>query len=155
MDNIFDKIKFVDNKENYESIDDYNDDNDDEIKKNNDDETKKSNDDETKKSNRPKCLSCKWCGIYIPKRYVTTALTAVGMLFVYSMRTNLGVTVITILDHSSYKKVHEDAIKNVSSITTSSSRNTFRQGRLHNIILHRPPCKALHWGPCLHNHSQE
>ena len=147
MDNIFDKIKFVDNKENYESIDDYNDDND--------DETKKNNDDETKKNNRPKCLSCKWCGIYIPKRYVTTALTAVGMLLVYSMRTNLGVTVITILDHSSYKKVHEDAIKNVSSLTTSSSRNTYRQGRLHNIILHRPLCKALHWGPCLHNHSQE
>jgi hypothetical protein len=63
MDNIFDKIKFVDNKENYESIDDYNDDNDDEIKK--------SNDDKTKKINRPKCLSCKWCGVYIPKRYVT------------------------------------------------------------------------------------
>lgn len=104
MDNIFDKIKFVDNKENYESLDD-----------NNDDEIKKNNDDETKKNKKPKCLSCKWCGIYIPKRYVTTALTAVGMLFVYSMRTNLGVTVITILDHSSYKKVHEDAIKNVSS----------------------------------------
>jgi hypothetical protein len=53
MDNIFDKIKFVDNKENYESIDDYNDDNDDETKKNNDDETKKNN----KKINICYCLS--------------------------------------------------------------------------------------------------
>lgn len=150
MDNIFDKIKFVDNKEIYESIDDNdnNDDSDEDTKKNNDDETEKSNDDETKKSNKPRCFSCKWCGIYIPKRYVTTALTAVGMLFVYSMRTNLGVTVITILDHSSYKKVHEDAIKNVSWLMTSSSRNTYRQGRLHNIIGPR----AKH---CLHNHSYE
>ena len=59
-----------------------------------------------------KGLSCGKC--YVPKRYVTTAMTAIGMLLIYAMRTNLGVTVITILDHAPHTKVHENTVSDVS-----------------------------------------
>ena len=55
------------------------------------------------------------CGVYIPKRYIVTCLLGVGMLFVYAMRTNVGVTVVMILDERAHEKVGTiDAILKVS-----------------------------------------
>ena len=42
---------------------------------------------------------------YIPKRYIVTFLTALGMLLTYAMRTNVGVTVVMILDELAHEKV--------------------------------------------------
>ena len=42
---------------------------------------------------------------YIPKRYIVTFLTALGMLLTYAMRTNIGVTVVMILDELAHEKV--------------------------------------------------
>ncbi|KAL4225055.1 hypothetical protein ACF0H5_015749 [Mactra antiquata] len=45
------------------------------------------------------------CGCYVPKRYIVTVLLGLGMLLVYAMRTNVGVTVVMILDERAFEKV--------------------------------------------------
>lgn len=47
--------------------------------------------------------SPRWC--YIPVRYIVTVLAGIGMMLVYAMRINLGVTVILILDYAPHTKV--------------------------------------------------
>lgn len=42
---------------------------------------------------------------YIPRRYIVTLLLGLGMLLVYAQRTNLGVTVVMILDVTAHEKV--------------------------------------------------
>jgi len=42
---------------------------------------------------------------YVPKRLIVTALLGIGLMLVYAMRTNLGVTVVMILDEKAYEKV--------------------------------------------------
>lgn len=52
---------------------------------------------------------------YIPKRVIVTVLMGLGMLLVYGMRTNVGVTVIMILDEKAHEKVGTlHAVFNVS-----------------------------------------
>lgn len=53
---------------------------------------------------------------YIPKRVIVTFLLGIGLLLVYSMRTNVGVTVVIILDERAYEKVGTmDTIVDVGS----------------------------------------
>ena len=66
--------------------------------------------------NSKKKLPCD--DVYLPKRYLTTSFTALGMLLAYAMRTNLGVTVITILDSYVHTKVHHSARDHVSISNT-------------------------------------
>lgn len=47
------------------------------------------------------CCSCP----YIPRRYIVVFLSTLGMMVVYCMRTNVGVTMITILDEEAHMKV--------------------------------------------------
>lgn len=47
------------------------------------------------------CCSCP----YIPRRYIVAFLSTLGMVVVYCMRTNVGVTMITILDEEAHMKV--------------------------------------------------
>ena len=54
------------------------------------------------------------CKCYIPKRYVVTFLTGMGMLVTYCMRTNIGVAAITILDLQAHTKVTDRAKWSVS-----------------------------------------
>lgn len=55
------------------------------------------------------------CGFYFPRRYLTSLLAGLGMLLVYAMRTNIGMTAITLLDERSPEKVGTvEAIINVS-----------------------------------------
>ena len=42
---------------------------------------------------------------YVQKRYIMTFLTAVGMLLTFAMRTNVGMTVVMILDERAHEKV--------------------------------------------------
>ena len=49
--------------------------------------------------------TCRKGCCYVPKRYIVTVLSAVGMMLVYAMRTSLGVTVILILDFAPHTKV--------------------------------------------------
>ena len=42
---------------------------------------------------------------YMPKRYIMTFLIALGMLLTFAMRTNVGVTVVMILDEQAHEKV--------------------------------------------------
>lgn len=42
---------------------------------------------------------------YIPKRMVVTVMLGLGMLLVYAMRTNVGVTVVMILHERAFEKV--------------------------------------------------
>lgn len=105
MENKSDEVKFVDqgnDTDYYGTVDE------DEIQ--NEMKMKKENDNSVKDANSG-CLKCKGC--YVPKRFVVTALTSLGMLLTYAMRSNFGVTVITILDNSAHMKVHEDAMFNV------------------------------------------
>jgi len=54
---------------------------------------------------------------YVPKRIIVTFLLGLGMLLVYAMRTNIGVTVVMILDQSASAKVPSiDAYLNVSDV---------------------------------------
>ncbi|XP_055998700.1 vesicular glutamate transporter 2-like isoform X2 [Ostrea edulis] len=49
--------------------------------------------------------SCCCSSPYIPRRYIVTFLTTLGMVVTYCMRTNVGVTMITILDEEAHMKV--------------------------------------------------
>ncbi|KAK3103573.1 hypothetical protein FSP39_020244 [Pinctada imbricata] len=51
------------------------------------------------------------CCCYFPKRYLITLLTGFGMLLVYSMRTNVGIAAITILDLQAHTKVGTERAK--------------------------------------------
>lgn len=69
---------------------------------------------------RSTCRRCGWIctgctRVYLPKRYLTTFLTAMGMVITYAMRTNLGFTAVIILAEEPSQKVGTpDARWNVS-----------------------------------------
>ena len=63
---------------------------------------------------KPSIISC--C-CYIPKRHIVTFLTAVGMLLTYAMRTNVGVTVVMILDELAHEKV--ETLKDIHEVSYS------------------------------------
>lgn len=60
---------------------------------------------------------------YIPKRMVVTAMLGLGMLLVYAMRTNVGVTVVMILHERAFEKVGTlDASAQVSTVLHTQSK---------------------------------
>lgn len=68
---------------------------------------------------------------YIPKRLIVTVLLGLGMLLVYAMRTNVGVTVVMILDEQAYAKVGTvDAIFNIPKVGWDSRMVGF----LHSVF---------------------
>ncbi|CAG2225299.1 SLC17A6_7_8 [Mytilus edulis] len=110
MKNKSDEVKFLYQRnaiDNYGTIDE------DEIQNVDQNKMKKAEDDSVMATNSS-CLKCKGC--YVPKRFVVTAMTSLGMLLTYAMRSNFGVTVITILDNSAHMKVHEDAMFNLPTV---------------------------------------
>lgn len=71
------------------------------------------------------------CPCYIPKRLIVTMLLGAGMLLVYSMRTNVGVTVVMILDERAYSKVGTvGAYRNIPRVNWDSRMVGF----LHSIF---------------------
>ena len=78
------------------------------ITNDNDSNKEKQNSEEPKTNGKGK-------EFYIPKRWIVTFLSGLGLLLVYSMRTNVGVMVVMILDERAYEKVGTiDAMINVS-----------------------------------------
>lgn len=75
-----------------------------------------------------RCTTC-----YIPKRVIVTFLLGIGLLLVYSMRTNVGVTVVIILDERAYEKVGT-----LDTIVDVSSRDSFnadvKYKLMYNVI---------------------
>ncbi|XP_071119923.1 vesicular glutamate transporter 3-like isoform X2 [Mytilus edulis] len=110
MENKSDEVKFLDQRN---AIDNYGTTDEDEIQNVDENKKKKAEDDSVMATNSS-CLKCKGC--YVPKRFVVTAMTSLGMLLTYAMRSNFGVTVITILDNSAHMKVHEDAMFNLPTV---------------------------------------
>lgn len=73
---------------------------------------------------------------YIPKRYIVTFLTALGMLLVYAMRTNVGVTVVMILDDMAHEKV--SSAKDIHDVS-----DVFQVTRESRYLLHMPVLGSL------------
>ncbi|OWF54203.1 hypothetical protein KP79_PYT18947 [Mizuhopecten yessoensis] len=90
------------------------------------------------------CPQKRKCTCYVPRRYVTSFLTGLGMLLVYAMRTNIGLTAITLLDTSSPAKV-EDA-ETVSDYLV----HEYKRGVNYNIIINaeRKHCLKYDGGTC-------
>ncbi|XP_033751828.1 vesicular glutamate transporter 2-like [Pecten maximus] len=93
---------------------------------------------------------------YIPRRYVTSFLTGLGMLLVYAMRTNIGLTAITLIDTSSAAKVEATENLPTSFWTTRSVALLHSSFYLGYIITHIPagyltviwPCNRI-YGLCI------
>lgn len=65
---------------------------------------------------------------YVPKRFIVTILTGIGMMLVYAMRTNLAVTVILILDFAPHTKVGTtQAMEAVWHVSTTPSNITLEK----------------------------
>lgn len=96
------------------------------------------------------------CTCYLPRRYVTSFFTGVGMLLVYAMRTNIGLTAITLLDASSVAKVEVTDNLPTSFWTTRSVALLHSSFYLGYFVTHIPagyltviwPCNRI-YGICI------
>ncbi|XP_061178058.1 vesicular glutamate transporter 2-like [Saccostrea echinata] len=67
--------------------------------------TEKSESQSQNVSDSPAPSVCCFSDLYFPRRYIVTILATLGMVVVYCMRTNVGITMITILDEEAHMKV--------------------------------------------------
>ncbi|XP_078333766.1 vesicular glutamate transporter 2-like [Crassostrea virginica] len=85
---------------------------------------------DTPDTSGPRSDSCCSCP-YIPRRYVVVLLSTLGMVVVYCMRTNVGVTMVTILDEEAHMKVGTQQAKwNLPSVEW----NTRMAELLHSLF---------------------
>ena len=68
---------------------------------------------------------------YIPRRYIITFMLGFGMLLIYSMRTNVGVTVVMILDEAPHEKIGPAHL--IEKVCTS----------VHSLTSCKSPCKVF------------